>query len=142
PVCRALTGGLGAGAGAPKPHRPRRKSDTPRRAGGLMSRAASKAAGCHLPTQTASNRPASSLVFWSRIYSGLTKSRGFAWPQVLCPSPVGIFLVVSRCDAFERKCDKSLGVEVQIVRQPARRADGLAIPWPDGLRFADSRNRL
>jgi len=30
-----------------------RKSDTPRRAGGLMSRAASKAAGCHLPTQTA-----------------------------------------------------------------------------------------
>ena len=29
------------------------KSDTPRRAGGLMSRAASKAAGCHLPTQTA-----------------------------------------------------------------------------------------
>src|SRR5215468_12760138 len=76
------------------------------------------------------------------LLSGLTKSRGFAWPQVLCPSPVGIFLVVSRCDAFERKCDKSLGVEVQIVRQPARRADGLAIPWPDGLRFADSRNRL
>jgi hypothetical protein len=32
---------------------PSRKSDTPRRAGGLMSRAASKAAGCHLPTQTA-----------------------------------------------------------------------------------------
>jgi len=29
------------------------QSDTPRRAGGLMSRAASKAAGCHLPTQTA-----------------------------------------------------------------------------------------
>jgi hypothetical protein len=29
------------------------ESDTPRRAGGLMSRAASKAAGCHLPTQTA-----------------------------------------------------------------------------------------
>src|SRR5215470_18250258 len=43
------------------------ESDTPRRAGGLMSRAASKAAGCHLPTQTASNRPSSSLVFWSRI---------------------------------------------------------------------------
>ena len=77
-----------------------------------------------------------------RLNSGLTKSRGFAWPQVLCPSPVGIFLVISRCDAFERKCDKSLGVEVQIVRQPARRADGLAIPWPDGLRFADSRKRL
>jgi hypothetical protein len=31
----------------------RQQSDTPRRAGGLMSRAASKAAGCHLPTQTA-----------------------------------------------------------------------------------------
>ena len=29
------------------------ESDTPRRAGGLMSRAASKAAGCYLPTQTA-----------------------------------------------------------------------------------------
>src|SRR5262249_38203241 len=43
------------------------QSDTPRRAGGLMSLAASKAAGCHLPTQTASNRPSSSLVFWSRI---------------------------------------------------------------------------
>src|SRR5262245_21547258 len=28
------------------------ESDTPRRAGGLMSRAASKAAGCHLPTPT------------------------------------------------------------------------------------------
>src|SRR5262245_31875794 len=76
------------------------------------------------------------------IISGLTKSRSFAWPQVLCIGPVGIFLVVSRFDAFERKCDKSLGVEVQIVRQPARRADGLAIPWPDGLRFADSRYRL
>src|SRR5215471_19166522 len=44
-----------------------KESDTPRRAGGLMSRAASKAAGCHLSTQTASNRPSSSLVFWSRI---------------------------------------------------------------------------
>jgi len=32
---------------------PQLESDTPRRAGGLMSRAASKAAGCHLPTQTA-----------------------------------------------------------------------------------------
>src|SRR6516164_4282045 len=74
--------------------------------------------------------------------SGLTKSRGFAWPQVLCTGPVGIFLVVSRFDAFERKCDKSLGVEVQIVRQPARRADGLAIPRPNGLRFADRRHRL
>src|SRR5262244_1655942 len=76
------------------------------------------------------------------IDSGLTKSRGFAWPQVLCTGPVGIFLVVSWFDAFERKCDKSLGVEVQIVRQPARRADGLAIPRPNSLRFADRRNRL
>src|SRR5712691_4509788 len=80
---------------------------------------------------------------WSKcIYSGLTKSRGFAWPQVLCTGPVGIFSVVSRFDALERKCEKSLGVEVQIVRQPARRSDGFAIPRPDGLRFADRRNRL
>src|SRR6266516_895431 len=78
----------------------------------------------------------------STIYSGLTKSRGFAWPQVLCTGPVGIFSVVSRFDALERKCEKSLGVEVQIVRQPARRSDGFAIPRPDGLRFADRRNRL
>src|SRR6266581_6086663 len=76
------------------------------------------------------------------FYSGLTKSRGFAWPQVLCTGPVGIFSVVSRFDALERKCEKSLGVEVQIVRQPARRSDGFAIPRPDGLRFADRRNRL
>src|SRR5258708_3688953 len=74
--------------------------------------------------------------------SGLTKSRGFAWPQVLCTGPVGIFSVVSRFDALERKCEKSLGVAVQIVRQPARRSDGFAIPRPDGLRFADRRNRL
>ena len=73
---------------------------------------------------------------------GLTKSRGFAWPQVLCTGPVGIFSVVSRFDALERKCEKSLGVEVQIVRQPARRSDGFAIPRPDGLRCADRRNRL
>src|SRR5882724_11704500 len=51
--------------------------------------------------------------------SGLTKSRGFAWPQVLCTGPVGIFSVVSRFAAFHRKCEKSLGVEVQRVRQPA-----------------------
>src|SRR5262245_19118935 len=75
-------------------------------------------------------------------FSGLTKSRGFAWLQVLYTGPVGIFPVVSRFDAFERKCEKSLGVEVQIVRQSARRSDGFAIPRPDGLRFADSRNRL
>src|SRR2546428_12449046 len=74
--------------------------------------------------------------------SGLTKSRGFAWPQVLCTGPVGIFSVVSRFDALERKCEKSLGLEVQIVRQPARKSDGFAIPRPDGLRFADRRNRL
>src|SRR5215475_12568184 len=76
------------------------------------------------------------------INSGLTKSRGFVSPQVLCTSPVGIFLVVSRCDAFERKCEKSLGVEVQIVCQPARRSDRLALPRPDGLRLADRRHRL
>src|SRR2546428_9583698 len=78
---------------------------------------------------------------WCSI-SGLTKSRGFAWPQVLCTDPVGIFSVVSRFDALERKCEKSLGVEVQRVRQPARRSDGFAIPRADGLRFADRRNRL
>src|SRR2546428_5494292 len=80
--------------------------------------------------------------FFRRFISGLTKSRGFAWPQVLCTGPVGIFSVVSRFDALERKCEKSLGVEVQIVRQPARKSDGFAIPRPDGLRFADRRNRL
>ena len=81
--------------------------------------------------------------FGTLVYtSGLTKSRGFAWPQVLCTGPVGIFSVVSRFDALERKCEKSLGVEVQIVRQPARRSDGFAIPRPDGLRLANRRNRL
>src|SRR4030095_11311009 len=75
-------------------------------------------------------------------YLGLTKSRGFAWPQVLCTGPVGIFSVVSRFDALERKCEKSLGVAVQIGRQPARRSDGVASALPNGLRFADRRKRL
>src|SRR5215831_3762726 len=81
PSHQSLAEGLGAQsrarATAPSEHSQKNlsrrgllaKSDTPRRAGGLMSRAASKAAGCHLPTQTASNRPSSSLVFWSRLYA-------------------------------------------------------------------------